>query len=234
MRNGILKNNRPAMFFVLAAGFIIGAYFILSSKIGLSSADIASKIQQFVTGQTVPSQNEKVSTGTDPLSPDSNNKSSSTNQDLTQLFNAVLLAGSNDQNIKSFSDLPAGDMLKNIQQLFLPSPITMNQIKIIFDNSDNALKNYLASVRNIINKNYYNQINNTKATDSNYQNLIKANENTFNILKELPVPSSLATHHKNILETLLILKNIDNALNNDSDPVKRLIALKALDLLFQK
>lgn len=264
MLNGIFRNKRPAMFLFLIAGFIIGAYFILTSKAGLSSADVFDKFQQLLTGQITFNDKadddhdgltngdekkygtdinkedtdgdgyldgEEILSGRDPLKAGPDDALTSAN--LTQIFNNALAQGLKN-NFVSFDKIPADDLAKGLEQFLMPFVITTDQLKIISDNSQGTLDTYLAAVKNIIAINFDINRQITNTDDSTYKYLSRVSENTFNELKKMPVPSLLVGEHQKLLNTFLVFKNIADALTDENDPVKKKVALTALNLFLEE
>jgi len=169
---------------------------------------------------------EEILSGHNPLKPGPNDKLTSQTNDLTTLLKSAASADTTSDN----ANQALNDLQLNIAQSLGLTPLTANQIKIISDNSDNAINNYLAAVEKITTKNF--------PADQNSLNLRKYSQilnATFNDLKNLAVPSSLAVKHKDFLSSLWVLRNIAQTLaQENADPVQSASALQALLLFSEK
>lgn len=208
---------------------------------------------------------EEIASGHDPLKPEPNDKlslisqTSSISQNLTRIFSLKTSKGLVDNHILAVGDTTSSNVLPDVSQLdfnsldfqsdleriFSLPEITASQMKIIADNSQEAVKNYSTAIIKTINKNFPPEKFNQPVSElisisfqtqeySGFQKYTQAYQNSFNEIKNLPVPSSLAEQHRRVLNILWIFKNTFETFEQTSqDPLKSLVALNGLESIFQ-
>lgn len=113
------------------------------------------------------------------------------------------------------------------------NPVQDSDIRIVDDNSQATLDNYVASVAPIIKNNVFNPnlLTNMTTSDANLQTAIDSYQQADQELRTMDVPSSWKEVHKDMINTSEQFIKLAQALTTtqiEADPVKALFALKGM------
>jgi len=203
----------------------------------------------FADGEEILAERDPLKSGPDDKLNDvnANDPIAQINQNMTSAIGLKLFTGLqtnqifSDDTYDQISNFLNPSLISEIKNSFQPPEISINDLQLISDNSQEAIKKYSETVAQIIKNNFpagqfsqsiIDEISIAVETDdfSKFKEYEIAFKNSFEKIEKTPTPSDQIQDHKSLLKILWLLQTSSSAIEQtNQDPMKAIIGIQNIE-----